>query len=76
VFDSSIAMAAAAERSFGVALAPPGMFAAELARRRLAQPFQISVSAGAYYLTRLRSRPLSEAGAEFVAWCRAAAAPD
>jgi LysR family transcriptional regulator of beta-lactamase len=76
VFDSSIAMVAAAERSYGVALAPPAMFAAELARRRLAQPFPIRVSAGAYYLTRPRSRALSEAGAAFLAWCRTTADAD
>jgi LysR family transcriptional regulator of beta-lactamase len=73
-FDSSIAMAMAAERSFGVALAPPAMFAAELSSRRLVQPFEIEVAAGAYYLTRPRSRPPSEPAAVFAAWCMAAAA--
>jgi LysR family transcriptional regulator of beta-lactamase len=76
VFDSSIAMALAAERGLGVALAPPGMFAFEIARRRLVQPFAVSLTAGAYYLTRPRSRPLSEAGAAFAAWCQAAAAAE
>jgi LysR family transcriptional regulator of beta-lactamase len=74
VFDSSIAMALAAERGLGVALAPPGMFAFEIARRRLVQPFALAVTAGAYYLTRPRTRPLSEAAAQFAAWCAAAAA--
>ena len=74
VFDSSIAMVAAAERSHGVALAPPAMFASLLASRRLVQPFETTVSVGAYYLTWPRARPLAPTGADFVAWCLQAAA--
>ena len=69
VFDSSIAMVAAAERGFGVALAPPSMFRAELEARRLAQPFATTVAVGAYYLTRLAGRPLTKATAAFWSWC-------
>ena len=71
VFDSSIAMIAAAERGFGVALAPPAMFEHEIRARRLVQPFAISVSAGAYFLTRPRSRQPSRPLLEFTAWCEA-----
>jgi LysR family transcriptional regulator of beta-lactamase len=69
MFDSSIAMVAAAERSLGVALAPADMFAPELSSRRLVQPFDIAVSVGAYFLTRPRSRPLGEPAQAFIAWC-------
>ncbi|HLY78748.1 MAG TPA: LysR substrate-binding domain-containing protein, partial [Caulobacteraceae bacterium] len=69
VFDSSIAMVAAAERSLGVALAPPVMFAPELASRRLAQPFDVTVSVGAYFLTRPRARAFGEPAQAFLAWC-------
>ena len=69
MFDSSIAMVAAAERSFGVALAPAAMFAPELSSRRLVQPFEVTVSVGAYFLTRPRSRPLGEPAQAFIAWC-------
>lgn len=69
VFDSSIAMVAAAERSFGVALAPPGMFAAELSALRLAQPFEVCVSVGAYFLTWPRARALGEPAQAFISWC-------
>ena len=71
VFDSSIAMVAAAERGFGVALAPPAMFEHELRARRLVVPFAISVSAGAYFLTRPRSRQPSAPLRDFTAWCAA-----
>ncbi len=69
VFDSSIAMVAHAERSGAVALAPPAMFAHELAARRLVQPFPATVDAGRYYLTRLKSRRAGPALAAFAAWC-------
>ena len=69
VFDSSIAMAAAAERSFGVALAPPAMFAVEIASGRLVQPFPIAVDAGAYFITRPTNREASAAVVAFTEWC-------
>jgi len=73
IFDSSIAMALAAEHGHGVALAPPAMFAAELAAGRLARPFEAETEAGAYYLTHPRTRPLNEAAGAFAAWCLEAA---
>ena len=68
VFDSSITMAAAAAQGAGVALLPPLMFAEELRKERLVQPFELGVSLGRYWLTRLKSRPVTAAMREFRAW--------
>lgn len=74
VFDSSVTMAAAAERGVGVALLPPAMFADLLRQERLVQPFDTTVSLGRYWLTRLKSRPLGTGMREFRDWLLAAAA--
>ena len=77
VFDSSALMAAAAASGQGVALAPPSMFAHDLAAERLVQPFAVEIDAGRYWLTRLRSRPESEAMRRFREWLlEETAAPD
>ena len=68
VFDSSALMAAAAAGGLGVALAPPSMFARDLAAERLVQPFGITIDAGRYWLTRLLSRPESDAMRRFRGW--------
>lgn len=68
VFDSSLTMAAAAVQGFGVALLPSAMIAAELRHERLVQPFQVEISTGRYWLTRLKSRPVSAAMREFRHW--------
>ena len=68
MFDSSALMAAAAAAGQGVALAPPSMFARELAAGLLVQPFDIEIDAGRYWLTRLLSRPESDAMARFREW--------
>lgn len=73
MFDTSLAMASAAAQGFGVALLPPSMFAAEMQQGRLVQPFAVSVSQGRYWLTRLKSRPMSTPMAEFRQWLLAAA---
>jgi LysR family transcriptional regulator of beta-lactamase len=70
IFDSSIAMVAAAEQSIGVALAPPSMFTYEILGGRLVQPFGRTIDAGGYYLTRSASRPPTEAAAAFIGWCQ------
>jgi LysR family transcriptional regulator of beta-lactamase len=44
------------------------MIAADLARERLVQPFATEVHAGRYWLTRLRSRPVTAAMREFRHW--------
>jgi len=69
IFDSSLAMIEAAERSLGVALAPPRMFSFELERGRLVQPLPISIDAGAYFLLRPRTRRSSETHDAFLTWC-------
>lgn len=73
VFDSSIAMVAAAEQSVGVALAPPAMFGYALRGGRLAQPFAETLDAGGYYLTSLASRTPTPAMQAFEQWCLGAA---
>jgi LysR family transcriptional regulator, regulator of gene expression of beta-lactamase len=68
VFDSSALMASAATAGLGVALAPPSMFARELASEHLVQPFTLTIDAGRYWLTRLMSRPESDAMLRFRNW--------
>lgn len=68
VFDSSALMASAAAAGLGVALAPPSMFARELAAETLVQPFAITIDAGRYWLTRLMSRGESDAMQRFRDW--------
>lgn len=68
VFDSSLALAAAATQGAGVALLPAGLFVHELAPRRLVRPFEIEVRAGRYWLTRLQSRAPTPAMARFREW--------
>ena len=68
MFDSSALMASAAAAGIGVALVPVSMFARELASERLVQPFGITVDTGRYWLTRLLSRPESEAMQSFRRW--------
>lgn len=75
VFDSSLTMAAAAAQGVGVALLPPGMIAHELRHERLVQPFAIEVASGRYWLTRLKSRPVTAAMREFRAWLLNAVTP-
>ena len=68
VFDSSALMAAAAAAGIGAALVPVSMFARELATETLVQPFAVTIDAGRYWLTRLLSRPESEAMQSFRGW--------
>ncbi|WP_420136743.1 LysR family transcriptional regulator [Sphingomonas sp.] len=75
VFDTSLAMAAAAQSGLGVALAPPAMFADALNAGRLVQPFAIEILTGGYWLTRLMSRKDSAAMAAFREWLKQAACP-
>jgi LysR family transcriptional regulator, regulator of gene expression of beta-lactamase len=74
VFDSSLTMAAAAMQGAGVALLPVAMIADDLAQERLMRPFAAEVSTGRYWLTRLKSRPVSSAMAQFQQWLLAGAA--
>ncbi len=68
VFDSSLTMAEAAAQGAGIALLPVRMFARELQQGRLVRPFEAEVSNGRYWLTRLKSRPLTPAMQAFNAW--------
>ena len=70
VFDSSLAIAAAAVQGAGVALLPVRLFAHELRQGSLVQPFDVHLSAGRYWLTRLHSRIDTPAMAEFREWLR------
>jgi len=68
VFDTSLAMVAAAQAGIGVALAPPIMFADDLIAGRLIQPFPAEIVTGGYWLTRLMSRKDTPAMAAFRSW--------
>ena len=68
VFDSSLTLADAAAQGAGMALLPVRMFARELRQGRLVQPFSLELDRGAYWLTRLQSRPSTGAMAEFRVW--------
>lgn len=73
VFDSSGTMIEAAVQGIGVALAPPAMFRRYLEQDLLRQPFGVTVTTGAYWLTWLKSRPITAAMTVFRDWISAAA---
>lgn len=75
MFDSSLALAEAAEMGAGVALLPVPMFARRIAAGRLVQPFDVSVSAGDYHLTWPGDRPMTAAMERFAAWAAVEASP-
>ena len=68
VFDSSITIASAAARGFGVALLPAALFQDEVRQRRLVRPFKIEVALGDYWITSLHSRRPSAAMLSFKNW--------
>lgn len=68
MFDSSLALVEAAAQGAGVALVPVAMFAREIEQRRLVQPFDITVSAGSYWLTHLKSRTETPSMNAFRTW--------
>ena len=74
LFDNSWVMAEVAMQGEGVALAPPLLFERPLADGRLVQPFPVTVVTGAYWLTRLKSKPPTAAMAAFRDWLIQAAA--
>ncbi|QAY77993.1 LysR family transcriptional regulator [Sphingosinicella sp. BN140058] len=73
VFDSSLAMVDAAAQGLGVALAPPAMFTRLLGDGAIVQPFAAGASAGAYWLTWLKSRRPTLAMDSFRDWIAEAA---
>lgn len=72
VFDASTLMVQAAILGEGVALAPAAMFQRELNLGTLVEPFPIAVDVGAYWLTRLISKPPTRAMQAFQDWITAA----
>ncbi len=68
MFDSSVTMAEAAAQGLGAALVPICMFQRDLTAERLVQPFRIEVSAGSYWLTWLKSKPLTPGMEAFRDW--------
>jgi len=72
IFDASPTMAAAAASGVGVALLPARMFEHDLASGRLAQPFNLGIDAGRYWLTRLKSRSETAAMSAVRQWLQQA----
>ncbi|MBT9301956.1 LysR family transcriptional regulator [Pseudomonas sp. TAE6080] len=68
VFDSSLAMMEAALQGSGVALAPALMFSRQLAQDVIRQPFDVGITTGSYWLTRLQSRTETPAMLAFKQW--------
>lgn len=71
MFDSSLALVEAAAQGAGVALVPVAMFAREIAAGRIVQPFEVTVSAGSYWLTHLKSRVETPSMKTFRTWIMA-----
>ena len=68
LFDSSLIMVQAAMRGEGVALAPHGLFCREIASGQIVRPFAIDAELDGYWLTHLKSRPVSNAMRAFRTW--------
>lgn len=75
VFDSSLAMMESALQGIGVALAPALMFARQLQSDAIRQPFDVGISTGSYWLTRLQSRAETSAMLAFKGWLKSVAGP-
>lgn len=73
VFDSSLAMMEAALQGTGVALAPALMFSRQLEGDVIRQPFNVGITTGSYWLTRLQSRVETPAMLAFKGWLNAVA---
>lgn len=73
VFDSSLAMMESALQGIGVALAPALMFSRQLQSDAIRQPFDVGISTGSYWLTRLQSRVETSAMLAFKGWLKAVA---
>lgn len=74
VFDSSVTMAEAAAQGAGVGLLPVAMFARDLERGTLVQPFETEIDTGAYWLTCLKSKQPTPAMLAFRDWLLASVA--
>ncbi len=69
-------MIESAIHSGGVALAPPKMFARELATAQLVRPFATEINMGSYWLTHLKSKAMTPAMEIFSEWLLKEAAED
>jgi LysR family transcriptional regulator of beta-lactamase len=76
VFDSSSTMIEAALQGVGVALAPSLMFRRQIAAGWIEQPFEVSVHRGSYWLTWLKSKPISPAMNAFQQWLMETSPPE
>lgn len=74
VFDSSLAMMEAALQGAGVALAPALMFSRQLESDVIRQPFEVGITTGSYWLTRLQSRAETPAMLAFKGWLQTSVA--
>ena len=74
VFDSSLAMMEAALQGAGVALAPARMFSRQLENDVIRQPFEVGITTGSYWLTRLQSRAETPAMLAFKGWLQTSVA--
>lgn len=70
MFDTSLALAEAAARGFGAALLPVTMFEHYIETGRLVQPFEVTVAAGDYWLTWLKSRQFTRGMLAFKRWLK------
>ncbi|KZL04611.1 HTH-type transcriptional activator AmpR [Pseudovibrio axinellae] len=68
VFDSSIAMAEMVEAGHGVALLPYDMFTRKLSLGHLCRPFPMEIVTGKYWLTRIKTKPVTPAITLFENW--------
>jgi LysR family transcriptional regulator of beta-lactamase len=68
VFDSSSSLAEVAIQGEGVALLPIKMFARELKKGELVQPFKNEIALGRYWLTSLKSKPQTTGMKAFQQW--------
>jgi LysR family transcriptional regulator, regulator of gene expression of beta-lactamase len=68
IFDSSLALVEAAAQGLGLALVPAVMFKRDIESGRIVQPFELGITTGAYWLTRLKSRPETGAVRMFKEW--------
>ena len=68
IFDSSLTMIEAALLGAGIALAPVKIFHHQLQTEKIVRPFAAEIHLGGYWLTRLQSRPESEAMKMFSDW--------
>lgn len=68
VFDSSRLMVETVMQTGGAALVPAAMFTRELTAGQLVRPFPIEIHMGSYWLTYLKSKPLTPAMEIFRDW--------